>query len=75
MVFGGSGPGGFAAEAVVWSFFPCAIQSLSGTGLRTGFVGDRKPLLKPVELVRGGIAFGDRRLSDTIVDDELHRIE
>ena len=35
------------------------IQLLSETGLSTDFAGPVKPLKMPVELVRGGIAFGD----------------
>jgi len=36
-------------------------------------IGEMKPLLKPVELVRGGIALGDRKLSDTMLAGALRR--
>ena len=41
------------------------IQSLSGTGVRTGFAGERlwNKLLAPVEDVLGGIAFGEGKES------------
>jgi len=43
------------------------IQSPSGTGLRTGLEGVWLRTFWPVEEVRGGMAFGERRFSDTIV--------
>ncbi len=54
----------------------CAIQSPSDTGVRTGFVGEivrvgvgevRKLELMFVELVRGGMALGDWKCSETMV--------
>lgn len=33
-------------------------QSASGTGFRKVFLGLRKPMLRPVELLRGGMKFG-----------------
>lgn len=44
-----------------------AIQSDSETGLRTGFATVAKPLLSPFELVRGGMAFGDWKVSETMI--------
>lgn len=46
----------------------CEIQSPSGTGRRTDLEGVCKRLFWPVEEVRGGIALGDRKKSETIVD-------
>lgn len=48
---------------MVCSFWPGDIQSPSGTGFKTAFVEVVLILLlvRPVELVRGGMAFGDRR--------------
>lgn len=66
MFCGGSGPGGSEDVAVVCSFLP-AIQSASGTGFKTVFLGEEKPLLTPVELLRGGITLGGWKLSETIV--------
>lgn len=46
-----------------------AIQSPSGTGRRTGLLGMWFKELMPEEEVRGGMALGDMRLSDTMVED------
>lgn len=48
--------------------FRWLIQSPSATGLRTGFEGTWFIGFWPVEEVRGGIALGERGLSDTIGD-------
>ena len=62
--------------------FAGEIQVFSGRGLRTDFEGSRwMPLLRPTELERAGIAFGEvgfsptigevwRRLGDAEEDDE-----
>lgn len=59
---------GFMAEAEVREDLRWLIQSPSGTGLRTGLEGMWLRPFWPVEEVRGGMALGERRLSDTIVD-------
>lgn len=51
--------------------FRWLIQSPSGTGLRTGLDVKWLMLLWPVDEVRGGIALGERRESDTIIDGPL----
>ena len=38
---------------------------LSGTGFNTALVGEN-PMLRPVELLRGGMAFGDWNFSEAI---------
>ena len=53
---GGSGPLGIE---VVCSLLLGDIQSASDTGLKTGFAAATKPVFRPVELVRGGMAFGE----------------
>ena len=40
---------------------------LSGTGFNTALVGEN-PMARPVELLRGGIAFGDWKFSEDIID-------
>lgn len=59
--------GGSEDEEVVCSRLLEAIQFDSETGLRTGFATAAKPLLRPFELVRGGIAFGDWNVSKTMI--------
>lgn len=54
-------------EVVVCSRLLDAIQSPSESGLRTGFATAMTPLLRPLELVRGGIAFGDWKVSETMI--------
>ena len=49
------------------------IQSPSGTGLRTGLEGVWLRPFWPVEEVRGGMALGERRLSDTIIAVAVER--
>lgn len=41
-------------------------QSASGTGFRNVFLGLRNPMLRPVELLRGGMKFGDAKFSYVI---------
>jgi hypothetical protein len=55
------------ADWLVWSLLEDDdIHVPSGTGFNTGLVGDEVPLMKPVEEVRTGMAFGDARASVTI---------
>ena len=65
--------GGLVVENVVNSFLVefGAIQSPSGTGFSTGFVGLEKLMVRPVELLRGGMALGDGKFSDTIASHEI----
>ena len=62
---------GFIEVGDVREDFRWLIQSPSGTGLRTGFEGTWFRLFWPVDEVRGGMALGERRLSDTILDGPL----
>lgn len=41
-------------------------QSASGTGFKKVFLGLRNPMLRPVELLRGGMKFGDAKFSYVI---------
>lgn len=52
----------------VWDLFRCDIQAASDTGFKTGLAAGENPtLLRPVELLRGGIALGDGKLSVIIM--------
>lgn len=64
----GSGPGGLEDEETNCSLLLGlgAIQMLSGTGFNTALVGEN-PMLRPVELLRGGMAFGDWKFSAAIM--------
>lgn len=59
--------GGCEDEEVVCSLLLEAIQSASETGLRTGFATGADPLQRPLELLRGGMAFGDWKLSEAMI--------
>ena len=69
MLPAGSFLGGSVDEEVVCSRLLDAIQSPSETGLRMGFAAAAAapPLLRPFELVRGGMAFGDWKVSETMM--------
>ena len=41
-------------------------QSASSTGFKKVFLGLRNPMLRPVELLRGGMKFGDAKFSYVI---------
>jgi hypothetical protein len=70
VLFGGTGSDlwrMWERDAVVWSLvFEEDSQVPSGTGFRTGFVGNEWPLVMPVEDDRTGMAFGEERASVTI---------
>ena len=70
---GGSGSGGGAEEAVIGGFLPWDIQLSSVMGRRTGLVAWcwAKPLLRPVEEVRGGMALGEGKVEGSIFLDML----
>ena len=53
--------------AGVWVFLPGDIQAASDTGFKTGLATGEYPILRPVELVRGGIALGDGKFSVVIM--------
>lgn len=59
---------GFMEDGEVIEDLRWLIQSPSGTGLRTGFDGMWFRPFWPVEDVRGGMALGERRFSDTILE-------